>query len=429
VLEIAGAVLEALERGQRLAVATVTRVLGSAPRTLGTSMAVTDTGAVIGSISGGCVEGDLYEAATEVLADGGRRVAEYGVSDDDAFAAGLSCGGTLEVYLTELAPAGHGNDVPQAVLDQLRAAAAGRAAGLAVIVAGPGAGRILTMSDNTFGPQHAGAAAGTASGVTEIAAARTDGRGDAEPLDENSARRIRAELAARIIGGQTVLGTVDCAGDDARVLFLVSAPPPRFIIFGAVDFAAALSDAARLLGYRVTVCDARAVFATRERFPSAAEVVVRWPSDYLAGTDTDARTVLCVLTHDEKFDIPLLETALRLDVAYVGAMGSRRTHERRMRRLREAGLRDAELGRLHSPIGLDLGASTPEETAISILAEVLAARTGGTGAPLSGTRGPIHRVKPGSAGSDSAIDGNPDGNPDGRPVNQLDGGTDTPATL
>jgi xanthine dehydrogenase accessory factor len=413
VLEIAGAVLEALERGQRLAVATVTRVLGSAPRTLGTSMAVTDTGAVIGSISGGCVEGDLYEAATEVLGGGGARVTEYGVSDDDAFAAGLSCGGTLEIFLTELAPAPDANAVSVVVLDQLRAAAADR---LAVIVAGPGAGRILTLADD--------AAAGTESAV------RTEPvSGSAEPLDENSARRIRAELAARIIGGQTTLGTVDCAGAEARVLFLVSAPPPRFIIFGAVDFAAALSDAARLLGYRVTVCDARAVFATRERFPSAAEVVVRWPSDYLAGTDTDARTVLCVLTHDEKFDIPLLETALRLDVAYVGAMGSRRTHERRMRRLREAGLRDAELGRLHSPIGLDLGASTPEETAISILAEVLAARTGGTGAPLSGTRGPIHRVKPGSAGSDSAIDGNPDGNPDGRPVNQLDGGTDTPATL
>jgi xanthine dehydrogenase accessory factor len=369
VLEIAREVLDALEGGQRLAVATVTRVLGSAPRTLGTSMAVTDTGAVIGSISGGCVEGDLYEAATEVLAGGGARITEYGVTDDDAFAAGLSCGGTLEVFLTELAPAPHANAAPQVVLDQLRAAAAGRSAGLAVILAGPGAGGILTLSD---------AAAGPAAGA-------------AGPLDADSARRIRTELAARINGGQTVLGTVDCGGDEARVLFLVSAPPPRFIIFGAVDFAAALSDAARLLGYRVTVCDARAVFATRERFPSAAEVVVSWPSDYLTGTDTDARTVLCVLTHDEKFDIPLLDTALRLDVAYVGAMGSRRTHERRMLRLREAGLGDAELGRLHSPIGLDLGASTPAETAVSILAEVLTARTGGTGAPLGGTRGPIHR--------------------------------------
>jgi xanthine dehydrogenase accessory factor len=382
VLEIARGVLEALERGQRLALATVTGVLGSAPRTLGTSMAVTDTGAVLGSISGGCVEGDLYEAASEVLAGGGARVTEYGVTDDDAFAAGLSCGGTLEVFLTELAPAGHPNAVPDAVLDQLRAAAQGRAAGLAVVVSGPGAGRILTLADAATGP---------GSGV-----------GSAESLSADSARRIRSELAARITGGQTVLGTVDCAGDEARVLFLVSAPPPRFIIFGAVDFAAALSDAARLLGYRVTVCDARAVFATPERFPSAAEVVVSWPSDYLAGTAVDSRTVLCVLTHDEKFDLPLLTAALRLDVAYVGAMGSRRTHERRMLRLREAGLGGTELGRLHSPIGLDLGASTPEETAVSILAEVLATRTGGSGAPLRGIRGPIHRADGGNDGARGA---------------------------
>ncbi|MGY4856562.1 XdhC family protein [Cryobacterium sp. AP23] len=373
-LEIAGPVLDALAHGQALAIATVTRVLGSAPRTLGTSMAVTDTGAVIGSISGGCVEGDLYEAATEVLVDGRGRVAEYGVSDDDAFAVGLSCGGTIEVFLTELAPAGHRNAVPDAVLGQLRAAVAGKAAGLAVIVAGPGAGLVLSPdagSDPESGTLPAG-------------------------LDADSARRIRAELRARVTGGQTALGSVDCAVDgagvvlEARVLFLVAAPPPRFIIFGAVDFAAALAAAASLLGYRVTVCDARAVFATPERFRTADDVVVAWPSDYLAGTDTDSRTVICVLTHDEKFDIPLLQAALTLDVAYVGAMGSRRTHDRRMHRLLDAGLHESQLGRLHSPIGLDLGASTPEETAVSILAEVLATRSGASGAPLRGRSGPIH---------------------------------------
>jgi xanthine dehydrogenase accessory factor len=370
VLEIAGAVLDALVTGHRLALVTVTRVLGSAPRTLGTSMAVTDTGAVIGSISGGCVEGALYEAAAEVLEDGTRQVAEFGVTDDDAFAAGLSCGGTIEVFLTELAPAGQRNAVPAAVLAQLRAAAAGEAAGLAVIVAGPGAGLVLGPQDEA-GP--------------EPLDSPLDGG-----LDADSARRIRAELRARAALGSTALGTVDCAGDEARVLFLVAAPPPRFLIFGAVDFAAALSAAASLLGYRVTVCDARAVFATPERFPTAAEVVVSWPSDYLAGTITDARTVVCVLTHDEKFDIPLLREALGRDLAYVGAMGSRRTHDRRMRRLLDAGVGQAELDGLHSPIGLDLGASTPEETAVSILAEVLATRTGTSGAPLGRLAGPIH---------------------------------------
>jgi xanthine dehydrogenase accessory factor len=376
VLEIAGAVLDALAQGQALAIATVTRVLGSAPRTLGTSMAVTDTGAVIGSISGGCVEGDLYEAATEVLVDGRGRVAEYGVSDDDAFAVGLSCGGTIEVFLTELAPAGHRNAAPDAVLGQLRAAVAGRAAGLAVVVSGPGAGLVLAPTDDDAGSDPE---TGTPAG-----------------RDPDSARRIRAELRARMTSGQTAVGSVDCAVDgagavlEARVLFLVAAPPPRFIIFGAVDFAAALAAAASLLGYRVTVCDARAVFATPERFRTADEVVVAWPSEYLAGTHTDARTVICVLTHDEKFDIPLLQTALTLDVAYVGAMGSRRTHDRRMHRLLDAGLHESQLSRLHSPIGLDLGASTPEETAVSILAEVLATRSGASGVPLRGRSGPIH---------------------------------------
>jgi xanthine dehydrogenase accessory factor len=378
VLEIAGPVLDALAQGHRVAVATVTRVLGSAPRTLGTSMAVTDTGAVIGSISGGCVEGDLYEAATEVLVDGRGRINEYGVSDDDAFAAGLSCGGTIEVFLTELAPAGQRNAVSAAVLTQLSAAHAGRAAGLAVIVAGPGTGLVLAPTD--------------------------DNEPDAG-LDGDSLRRIRAELRARLAGGQTALGTVDCAGREARVLFLVAAPPPRFLIFGAVDFAAALSAAASLLGYRVTVCDARSVFATPERFPTADEVVVAWPSDYLTGTGTDARTVICVLTHDEKFDIPLLQAALRLDVAYVGAMGSRRTHDRRMHRLRGAGLTEDELDRLHSPIGLDLGASTPEETAVSILAEVLASRTGTSGTPLRGRSGPIHHPDSSPDSGDETMDG------------------------
>jgi xanthine dehydrogenase accessory factor len=391
VLEIAGAVLDALEQGHRLALVTVTRVLGSAPRTLGTSMAVTDTGTVIGSISGGCVEGALYEAAIEVLEDGIGQVAEFGVTDDDAFAAGLSCGGTIEVFLTELAPAGHRNAVPAAVLAQLRAAAAGRAAGLAVIVAGPGAGLVLGPADDARNEAPLDSP--------------LDGR-----LDADSARRIRAELRARLTGGRTALGTVDCAldgavdgavdgaGAEARVLFLVAAPPPRFLIFGAVDFAAALSAAASLLGYRVTVCDARAVFATPQRFPTAAEVVVGWPSDYLAATSTDARTVVCVLTHDEKFDIPLLREALGRDLAYVGAMGSRRTHDRRVHRLLDAGVSTAELDRLHSPIGLDLGASTPEETAVSILAEVLAARTGASGSPLSERSGPIHHLaaSPGS---------------------------------
>jgi len=413
VLEIARALLDALDGGHRVAVATVTGVLGSAPRTLGTAMAVTDDGAVIGSISGGCVEGAIYESAQDVLETGHGLLTEFGVSDDDAFAVGLSCGGTVEVFLAELAPAGARNAVGQDVRAQLELAAAGDSAGLALIVSGAGAGRMLSPGlgadrDAGSGPDTGSADTGSAdTDPADTDPADTDPAdtdpADTDPADTDPAavtgepaltidavRRIRAELRARIAGGTTVLRDIDCDGATSQVLYLVAATPPRCLIFGAVDFAAALSAAASLLGYRVTVCDARAVFATPERFPAAAEVVVEWPSDYLMRTQTDSRTVVCVLTHDEKFDLPLLSAALRLDVAYVGAMGSRRTHERRMLRLREAGLSEPELDRLHSPIGLDLGASSPEETAVSILAEVLATRSGASGAPLRHRRGPIH---------------------------------------
>jgi xanthine dehydrogenase accessory factor len=162
------------------------------------------------------------------------------------------------------------------------------------------------------------------------------------------------------------------------------------IVFGAIDFAAAVARVGSFLGYRVTVCDARPVFATSRRFPDADEVVVEWPHKYLDHTETDERTVVCVLTHDPKFDVPLLEIALRRPLAYVGAMGSRRTNENRLRELRERGLSDDELSRLHAPIGLDIGARTPEETALSVAAEIVAARWGGTGSRLRDVSGAIH---------------------------------------
>ena len=184
-------------------------------------------------------------------------------------------------------------------------------------------------------------------------------------------------------------------GEGMRVFVWAFAPKPRMLVFGAIDFAAAVARVGSFLGYHVTVCDARPVFATRTRFPEADEVVVDWPHRYLdaevkAGR-VDSRTIIAVLTHDPKFDVPLLEIALRVpDVAYVGAMGSRRTHEDRLNRLREAGLEDKELARLSSPIGLDLGARTPEETAVSIAAEIIALRWGGTGDRLAGKEGRIH---------------------------------------
>ncbi len=183
--------------------------------------------------------------------------------------------------------------------------------------------------------------------------------------------------------------------DELEVFVASFAPPPRMVIFGAIDFASALAHVGKVLGFEVTVVDARPVFATAKRFPHADEVVVDWPHRYLRGEveagRIDARTVLAVLTHDPKFDVPVLEVALRLpEVAYVGAMGSRRTHEDRLTRLRDAGLTEEEIGRLSSPIGLDLGARTPEETAISIAAEIIGHRWGGSGRSLGATDGRIH---------------------------------------
>jgi xanthine dehydrogenase accessory factor len=180
-------------------------------------------------------------------------------------------------------------------------------------------------------------------------------------------------------------------GDEIGVFVASYAPRPRMIVFGAIDFAAAVARVGTFLGYRVTVCDARPTFATNKRFPDADEVVVEWPHRYLAQTEVDSRTVVCVLTHDPKFDVPLLEVALRMPLAYLGAMGSRHTNDDRLVRLKELGFTDAELARLHAPIGLDVGGRTPEETAVSIGAEIIASRWGGTGAPLRDAAGPIHR--------------------------------------
>ncbi|MFG2794519.1 XdhC family protein [Streptomyces sp. NPDC048419] len=358
-----------LEEERDLAVATVVAVGGSAPRGPGASLAVDGEGTVIGSVSGGCVEGAVYDLCRQALQGGTSVLEQFGYSDEDAFAVGLTCGGVLDIIVTPL-PAG----APLRTLLRTAAdlAAKGEAVALARIVRGPapylGAG-LLVHADGSFD--------GTLGGHAD--------------LDRTAAAQAQAALDA----GRT--GTIEVSEDGSHcpggltVLVESSVPPPRMVIFGAVDFAAALVRAGKFLGYHVTVCDARPVFTTRARFPEADDVVVDWPHRYLRSTATDARTVLCVLTHDAKFDIPLLEVALRLPVAFVGAMGSPRTHVDRLRRLREAGVTEDALARLRSPIGLDLGGRTPEETALSIAAEIVATRRGGSGVPLTGTGTPIHR--------------------------------------
>ncbi|WP_338775690.1 XdhC/CoxI family protein [Streptomyces sp. DG1A-41] len=364
-LDLAGHLHEWIEEGRDFAVATVVAVGGSAPRPPGAALAVSADGTAVGSVSGGCVEGAVYDLCLQALQDGETRVERFGYSDEDAFAVGLTCGGTIDIMVT---PYGADGAAPVAALS---AAVHGEPVALARVVHGPAGllGRaVLVRPDGT----HEGSLGGH------------------PDLD----RTAIAQAHALLDTGRT--GTVEVSEDGSHcpgglTLLVESAvPAPRMIVFGAIDFAAALVRAGKFLGYHVTVCDARPVFATRVRFPEADEIVVDWPHLYLRRTDTDARTVLCVLTHDAKFDIPLLTEALRLPVAYVGAMGSRRTHEDRNRRLREAGVSERELARLRSPIGLDLGARTPEETALSIAAEIVATRHGGTGRPLTGSDTPIH---------------------------------------
>ncbi|MCZ9350880.1 XdhC family protein [Streptomyces mutabilis] len=373
-LDIAEELSRWVEQGRDFAVATVVAVDGSAPRLPGAALAVDADGTAVGSVSGGCVEGAVYELCRQALQDGHTVLERFGYSDEDAFAVGLTCGGVVDILVTPVRA--HDPDRP-VLAAALSAAARGGAVAVARIVGGPAklTGRALVVHPDG---SHQG------------------GLGARPELD----RTVAAEAGAFLEAGRT--GTLESGERGSRcgapltLLVESSVPAPRMIVFGAIDFASALVRAGKFLGYHVTVCDARPVFATGTRFPDADEIVVEWPHEYLARTEVDARTVLCVLTHDPKFDVPLLRLALRLPVAYVGAMGSRRTHLDRQARLREVGVSDLELARLRSPIGLDLGARTPEETALSIAAEIVATRRGGTGASLTGARTPIHHDGPSS---------------------------------
>ncbi len=332
-------------------------------------MVVAPDGSVAGSVSGGCVEGAVYESAVEVVETGVPRLQRYGVSDDDAFAVGLTCGGVLDVFVEPLSR----NTFPHidSVVDAINGH---RPVAVATVISHDDAARIGRR--------------------LVIEPERVEGTLGSERADNAVTDDARGLLAAGRSEVLTYGPDGQRRGEGMEVFVASHAPRPRMLVFGAIDFAAAVAQQGSFLGYRVTVCDARPVFATSARFPTADEVVVDWPHRYLseqadAGA-VDARTVICVLTHDAKFDVPLLEVALRLDVGYIGAMGSRRTHDDRLARLRDAGLTDAELSRLASPIGLDLGARTPQETAVSIAAEIIARQWGGGGRPLSDIAGRIH---------------------------------------
>ena len=367
--DVLGSLRSWYDTGQPFALATVVGTSKSAPRAPGAAMAVEPGGEVAGSVSGGCVEGAVYDLAQDVLGGEPPVLQTYGYSDSDAFAVGLTCGGSVSVFVQAVSAADH----PQ-VGEVLASIEAEQPVALATVISGLGdvGARMAVWPDRVSGSL----------GVEGLDAAVTD-----------DARGMLAQGAT----GQRHYGPAgERRRDEVTVFVEAYAPPPRMLVFGAIDFAAAVARIGSFLGYRVTVCDARAVFATARRFPDADEVVVEWPHRYLARElghqQVDERTVICVLTHDPKFDVPLLEVALRTPAWYVGAMGSRNTHEDRLDRLREAGLTEAELARLRSPIGLDLGARTPEETAVAVAAEIVAGRWGGTGVPLGLTEGAIHRA-------------------------------------
>ncbi len=310
-------ILPTLERwradGRRVAIATVVERRGSAPRDPGASLALNDLGEIAGSVTGGCVEPSVIREAQEVLEGGAARLREYGIADDAAFEVGLSCGGTVGILIAPLDLA------------------------------------LVQIIDAAVRDDRPIALATTAAG---------------ERIGEQ-----KLYEGPLLDAGESALTTVD--GEAVFVHALT--PRSAMYVFGAIDHAAALARVGKLLGYRVTVCDARAAFVTAERFPEADELVVEWPDRFLRSAPVDQGTVICVLTHDEKFDVPALIAALETPAVYIGAMGSKVTTADREVRLRAEGVDEAGLGRIHAPIGLAIGARSPEEVAVAIGAEIVEA--------------------------------------------------------
>jgi xanthine dehydrogenase accessory factor len=399
--EIIDTVLSWQRQGKRFALATVVGTEGSSPRDIGATMAVSEEAEVVGSVSGGCVEGAVVvEALSALGADevltrslgvvastttpiSCARTLEYGYSDDEAFAVGLTCGGTLHI-MVQPNPPNHLEEVAK-LLDNKTPFV------LATVFAADG-----TSEDSEYFSEM-----NQKVRLPEVGAqilVRGDGTLIGSLGNPDLDRVVSRDAAAFLSLGKSSRRHYGRLGQsraqEVGVLYDVYASPAKMIIFGAVDFTAALARVAKVLGYEVTVCDARPLFATSERFPFADEVVVSWPDRYLekVGSALSPRDALCVLTHDPKFDVPAICAAVETEVGYIGAMGSRRTHDERVKRLVAAGVSEHEISsRVHGPIGIDIGARTPEETAISIVAEIIANREGKAVPNLQRSQGRIHK--------------------------------------
>lgn len=354
--------LEWRAQGRRVVVASLIETLGSAPLDPGAEMLVDDTGRIEGSVTGGCVEGALVEVAQEVLDGGPPRVVQYGISDALAADVGLMCGGTVRLFVAELTD--QAAEPLQAVVDALEAHAP---VALATVLDGELSGRKVAVADE-----------------------RLVGQLGLEQLDQSVKRDALGCLDQGLTTIRSYSATGEVMGSDIRVYIQGFASPPQMVIFGAIDFSVAVATLAREVGYRVTICDARQPFISSSRFSRVAEVAVDWPDRYLATQQLGERDVVLVFTHDSKFDEPALIAGLESGAGYIGALGSRQTHEERLERLRARGMSEQTLSRISAPCGLDIGARTPAETAISVLAEILALRAHRSGERLAETGGPIH---------------------------------------
>jgi xanthine dehydrogenase accessory factor len=362
----AATVIEWLEEGRRVAAGTLVAVDGSAPLDVGASVYVDAEGAIEGSVTGGCVESAVAQEAMAILEEQlPPRLVTYGISDELAGTVGLTCGGIVHVFIHELRA--EARDATASALAAIRDA---RPAALATLLEGERAGsKLYVDADGTVG-----------------------GLGQGALLDRNVTEEARG-LTAQGRSQIRAYGPDGASlGSGLPVHVAAFAEPPRMVIFGAIDFASALAPLAKGLGYRVTIADPRRAFLDSPRFSAAAQTLPAWPQQALNELPPlGVRDAVLVFTHDPKLDVPAVTAALGSGAGYVGALGSRRTTEDRNRRLREAGVSDEEIARVYAPCGLDIGSSTVEETAVAILAEIIARRTGREGRPLRGGEGPIRR--------------------------------------
>ncbi len=353
-----------LREGRPFVQALLVEVEGSAPLPVGAMMAIDEHGAIEGSLTGGCVEGAVVTEAEALLAgERGPGMLTYGISDELAGTVGLMCGGTVHIFIQRL-----DRELGALELSVLAAHADGRTAAVATLLDGDEAGGRLAVVDDLV----------------------SGSLGRHQLLDRNVAR----ESAGLLQEGKTTIRRFGAdgatLGDDLRVHIRSYAPPPQMWIFGAIDFSAALAPFAAQIGYRVRICDARDRFARSTRFSSVAEVMIGWPQELMGGVELGPRDAVLVFTHDSKFDEPALLAALATGAGYIGALGSRQTTTDRERRLRAAGAGDADIARIHAPCGLDIGSRTAEETAVSVLAEIISSRAERIARPLRETNGPIH---------------------------------------